>query len=577
MLAVLAFVLVGGVAGWRANAASQTGIEIRVVKPINKVQVLPATSPTPGELTDVLTMTAAAGEYEPASFILKATSGSIGPLELVPSDLSGTAGTIPAANVDVRVVKPWFQSGLAWVGNTKTAPDDFSQVLVPELLLKDDALVKVDYQNKKNYVRVDRGSGPEYVWVNEPRLASNYNPPRANEFPVRDASVLKPVTLDAGLNKQFWVTVLVPQGAPAGNYTGTIALRSGGATLGQVKIALTVLPFDLAASRLTYSVYYRGKLDPRKAAIGSEYRTRDQMKAELSDMVNHGIRNPTIYQNPANEGLFQQVLAMRKSAGLAGQPLYLVEMSSRETYRLKERVRKMVKQAQMAGSREVFIYGKDEATGAALTAQRGSWRDVRDAGGKMFVAGSSGTFETMGDILDLFIHAHKPLPDEAVKWQGIGHKIFNYANPQSGGESPYLFRRNYGVVLWGAGYDGAMPYAYQHCFGSCYNDLDDPTYRDHLFTYPTADGVIDTIAWEGFREAVDDVRYLTTLENAIQAARLSGNQRLAAAAVKAEAYIAELRKTVQPQTASKFTVDFDIDLDAMRQSVVGHIMTLKGY
>ena len=25
--------------------------------------------------------------------------------------------------------------------------------------------------------------------------------------------------------------------------------------------------------------------------------------------------------------------------------------------------------------------------------------------------------------------------------------------------------------------------------------------------YPTVDGMIDTIAWEGFREGVDDVRY----------------------------------------------------------------------
>ena len=32
-----------------------------------------------------------------------------------------------------------------------------------------------------------------------------------------------------------------------------------------------------------------------------------------------------------------------------------------------------------------------------------------------------------------------------------------------------------------------------------------------MFTYPTSDGVIDTVQWEGFREGVDDTRYLATL------------------------------------------------------------------
>jgi hypothetical protein len=31
-------------------------------------------------------------------------------------------------------------------------------------------------------------------------------------------------------------------------------------------------------------------------------------------------------------------------------------------------------------------------------------------------------------------------------------------------------------------------------------------------------GVVDTIQWEGFREGVDDVRYVTTLERAIASA-----------------------------------------------------------
>jgi hypothetical protein len=57
-----------------------------------------------------------------------------------------------------------------------------------------------------------------------------------------------------------------------------------------------------------------------------------------------------------------------------------------------------------------------------------------------------------------------------------------------------------------------MDYAYQHGFGDhIWNDFDHERFRDHVFAYPTSNGIIDTIQWEGFREAVDDVRYLATL------------------------------------------------------------------
>ena len=59
-----------------------------------------------------------------------------------------------------------------------------------------------------------------------------------------------------------------------------------------------------------------------------------------------------------------------------------------------------------------------------------------------------------------------------------------------------------------------MDYAYQHQFGpSIWNDFDDVAdhYRDHVFAYPTTDGVIDTVQWEGWREGVDDTRYVASL------------------------------------------------------------------
>jgi hypothetical protein len=56
-----------------------------------------------------------------------------------------------------------------------------------------------------------------------------------------------------------------------------------------------------------------------------------------------------------------------------------------------------------------------------------------------------------------------------------------------------------------------MDYAYQHqTGGSLWNDFDDVQLRDHVFAYPTSNGVIDTVQWEGWRDGVDDTRFLAT-------------------------------------------------------------------
>jgi len=44
------------------------------------------------------------------------------------------------------------------------------------------------------------------------------------------------------------------------------------------------------------------------------------------------------------------------------------------------------------------------------------------------------------------------------------------------------------------------------------------------FVWRTADGVIDTLGWEGFREGVDDARYLTTLMDALDKAEAAGRR-----------------------------------------------------
>ena len=139
-----------------------------------------------------------------------------------------------------------------------------------------------------------------------------------------------------------------------------------------------------------------------------------------------------------------------------------------------------------------------------------------------------------------------------------GGRIYCYANPQVGEEKPNDYRRNFGLLLWQAGYDGAMDYAYQHSFGHIWNDFDHDYHKDHIFAYPTLDGVIDTLAWEGFREAVDDVRYAATLLAVAEQAK-----RDPARHAQAEAAEEWMR-----------TVDTQGDLDELRRHIVDLIVEL---
>ena len=80
--------------------------------------------------------------------------------------------------------------------------------------------------------------------------------------------------------------------------------------------------------------------------------------------------------------------------------------------------------------------------------------------------------------------------------------------------------------------------------------------------YPTADGMIDTIAWEGFREGVDDVRYATTLTLQIAAAMAGKDPERTRVAGEAQQYLNEF--------------EVSGDLDEIRSSIIGYILKLRG-
>jgi len=475
----------------------------------NSVRILPSTLPGFAPKGDSLSIRACRGTYEPASFVIRAER-SVSDIQLTATDLLGSGGRkIQSSEVDIKLVKCWYQS------DDDTILKTDQRILLPELLLNDDKLVKVDYVQQRNFLRVTIDGIEQYLGNS---LPSESIPDTAI---IKDADTLQPFDLDAESNKQIWITVHIPDSMPAGDYKGNIEIQAKGVSPLSMNLTCTVLPFDLQHSPIEHAIYYRGQLPATtKKGINSANKTQEQYLAELNDMKKHGIQYPTFYQHKYKqmEEMFGIALTLRNQVGFPKDRLYSRGISTgnptstQDLTALGDEVTAWLNAIKGYGFSNLYVYGIDEAKGDELISQRAAWQRVLDSGAKVFVAGYH-LADEVGDVLDLPIINGKPNPYEVEKFHARGKKVFAYNNPQVGIENPEIYRRNYGLEFIFSNYDGVMDYAYQHEFGHIWNDFDGDVYpyRDHVFAYPTSNGVIDTIQWEGYRAAVDDVKYLATL------------------------------------------------------------------
>jgi len=476
--------------------------------------LLPTTVPDVGYLSDVISVFASPGEYEPATFSIRAPQ-DLDQVTLQISNLTSGGEVIPASAVDVRVMEVWYQGGHP---NGGGAP-----YLTPELLVKDDTLFDIDTVNEENILRMPYG-------------------------PI-DTPTLQPVDIAANKLKQFWVTVHVPDAAAAGDYTGTIQIDAAGGASSTMNVQLEVLPIELQQPMLDYTLYHGPtRLDPAGLgeyanSRGGQYvlkKTETQYQAELDNLKAHGITTPMFAQDlmPLEGGGYDYYwsnLAMNMIAQTGFEDpklLYIpygtavgTQQTPEEIADMQDYVGNHVALAQSFGFDDIYFYGIDEAQGSALLAQRDAWQGVHDVGGKVFSTAYTRItdwFPLVGDLLDLGIEGTAPIATNIDEMHALGHEIYLMRNSPVGGPIQALTTRaNYGLGLWLAGFDGGCDFAYQYAGGNIFDDTDSSGV-DYAYAYPTVFGVLDTLQWEAWREAVDDIRYLTTLLDAIEQAKAKG-------------------------------------------------------
>lgn len=563
----------------------RSAIRVAVVPAISTNKILPTTSFDEFGTTTGIALGAARGEYEPASFVIRNATSSERTIQVVVDDLHGSMGSIGSASVDVKHVLVWYQASGAWV-NWRRRPRNMDAFLTPELLVNDPAIIRVDREREHNYLRLSRSTGAEYILISERKLANGNLVPTIEEQPVYDSPTLLPVTIPPHENRQIWVTVHVTEDVEPGVYRGSARLLDPNAKeVAVIPLKLEVYAFDLPAPSIEYSMYYRGKLAEHHPTVSHEWKSSSQLRADLESMIAHGISNPNCYQRWRPKQVVERTspistresvknyLEIREELGLANRPLYYLGrhtgVSSDPGYlaQLDEDARELLSLVRRFGVTELYLYGRDEAKGETLTDQQATWRTVKRAGARVFAAGTAGHFELTNGLTDLLVYYGDPIAEGrqlAKKQHQIGNRLSMYGNPQAGPEDPLVWRRNYGITAWQADYDGVMPFAFQSQFGSMWNDWDDKNYRTEALAYPAADKPISTLAFEGLREGVDDVRYLTALEDSIS--RLEMKEALPRdkkdALRDARTFLAQLRN------------EFEFDPSAVREKTVHHLRAI---
>lgn len=464
-------------------------------------------------------------QYKSASFILQNLSESKYRVLSIKAELKTSSGVyFPQSNIDVKVVKNWYKGSRSSILVNPYGLNN--PVRVPELLLYDDDLIKVDETSKKNYLRVSINNKIQYIDISSPDVLM------PNNAISDDSKTLQPFDIDAYRSKQVWLT-LNSTGVLSGAYNGQIKVTysvNNKIYEYDIPMTLNINSSKLHKNNLIYAIYYRGQIK-RNYGFKAVEKSENQYVKEMLDLYKHGIRYPTQEIRGDDESNIRNYVKIRNSLGFPCDKYFFIggiadASNTKLNFESNVLLLKTVISSETSCKQpDIYLYGKDEARGSDLDDQLPIWHRIHQAGGKVFVAGFTGTFAHVGNNLDAIVLSGEPNSEEINKFRNVGSYVFMYDNPQSGVPNPYLYKTNFGIVLLKNNYSGMMDYAYQDLFPSIYLDMGDRTnglcrsskdsycsiwnnfysdkYYGHVFAYPLSNSIVDTIQWEGMREAIN--------------------------------------------------------------------------
>lgn len=482
--------------------------------------ILPDTVPEPDEITDTLWTFAAPGESEPLTFAVYArrplTDVTVAVGDLTQDGLSASS-VITAGSVDIRTVRVVTKRL-----DARSDPDETE--LVPEIL--------------------------------------DYNTPQS---------------IAANSSKQYWLTFHVPPEAAPGDYRGTVTIAASNAPTATLDLTLTVLPFALLESPdRSHSIGHTPLLSFDGVAVPGDPFVYVQQ--DLADLRAHGMDAGSVY-TPVSVTLsitgevlvdysdFERHMDTLTVMGFDGPAHWRgvyqlprdlqalgVTTDTLETVYV-DVVRTVLERADEKGWPDIYFFPVDEPFGHAEKEAELYWLAplIKQVPGALVEVSLDGV-ETLppeadpltdvrfynGWAVDQWLPVHT-FEEIAADARASGDRLGYYYNTRGVGGRPEFSRVTFGLYAWNSPFPEQGVWTYRHFVGDPYDDTDGAT-GDTAYAYPDPERnyapTLPTLRWEGVREGVDDLRYLYTLEQAMDDAQ--GNPAKAQALAQAQVLLDRL-------------------------------------
>ena len=396
----------------------------------------------------------------------------------------------------------------------------------------------------------------KYVARPTDRGSKSWRPTPAMVVPTDTWNILN------GVTKQFWLTYHVPEGMIHGLYKGDIYISPKKAEKAKIRVELEVLPFKL--KRPTHLAVGMTYFSPVQYSYFGEERFWKRMEAEFADMRAHnmtciqytGIRMDDYdridkafklyqkagFEHPANLLESYGAMARLRSDGI---PWETKEFHVKYVQFIQE----FLKEAKRRNWPPIIINFGDEFTNKAIE-EFGARvaRNLKRIPGIITSADCNGYKEVtlMASEVDIVAFNNG--------WDGPtgvnrGKKLLNKETVdlvKKAGATPWLVnvakdRFSNGYWFWKMvrlGVRGKMEWMYRGYNGMPFNSFDANPMRGHI-VFPGPDGTaIPSLNYEWMRMGLDDLAYLYTLEQFIDASRKDPLKNFAVA--KADAFIKKL-------------------------------------
>lgn len=378
------------------------------------------------------------------------------------------------------------------------------------------------------------------------------------------------VDIEPGKVVRFWMTVRVPDRARPGEYRGEVVVSAagggqGGEEIGRVRMRLRVYPFRLPEVRDKFwGVYYTG---PREIEAGDEL---EKLARHLRDMREHGMTSVGLCFGwqlaqtdvegrrvdflPPGRGRYETFMELYRKLEFPAPVIQLSDTAQAAAAAQIPLDSELFAKVYSELWKFVTRYGKEHGWPEIIVqpVDEPAWRgeDAKERNRKLLEIlkrlapeirteqdgpGDEYFHKVAGPLADVWNYNGGLGEPEVVRQAKGAGKIILIYNCDVEWYRPVVDRYVAGWFQVVSGADGCFNWAYQSFGGDPYDDQD-AKYGDHIAYYPPMEGRPGgpSVAWEGFREGIDDYRYVALLRDLIAKARKDGSKERKSLAREAE-------------------------------------------